>query len=32
MSKRESAWLAGIDTPARPSLEGDRRVDVVVIG
>ena len=32
MLKRESAWLAGIDTSARPSLEGDRTAAVVVVG
>lgn len=32
MSKRESVWLAGIDTPPRESLEGDYQTDVVVIG
>ena len=32
MSKRESVWLAGIDTPARMSLDGDRSASVVVVG
>lgn len=32
MSKHESVWLAGLDTPPRPSLSGDLIADVVVVG
>ncbi len=32
MSKRESVWLAGVDAPARPPLDGDVSADVAVVG
>ncbi len=32
MSKRASAWLAGLETPARAVLEEDQRSDVVIVG
>ncbi len=32
MSKRGSAWLAGVDGPARPMLSGDVSADVAIVG